>query len=188
MSTGVRLLGLGLLLGLGVLAACGTSPEPAASSAPSLAAAGGTRAGVPKEPSESARMICAKDEQDEIAHPVGLPRNGRPVASWVVPVYTCTYPFKGGRLVLSVRELTTPADTVAYFNGTRTAAGASVDVPGLGDAAFETGDGSVWVRKDAKVLHVDVTGLPQGIGQPPISRATVAEGVASVIMGCWTGA
>jgi hypothetical protein len=92
-----------------------------------------------------------------------------------------------GPLVLSVRELADAGDTIAYFTAERAAAKGSTDVPGLGDAAFATADGSVYVRKDFKVLKVDVSQLPSSVGAPPITRADVGEVVAQLIMGCWTG-
>ncbi len=49
-------------------------------------------------------------------------------------------------------------------------------------------DGSVVVRKDYKVLLIDVTKLPPQFGVPPASRGDVAINVAETIMGCWSGA
>jgi hypothetical protein len=46
---------------------------------------------------------------------------------------------------------------------------------------------SVVIRKDNKVLSVDVTNLPQSFGNPPITREDVAFDVATVIMDCWIG-
>jgi hypothetical protein len=43
------------------------------------------------------------------------------------------------------------------------------------------------VRKDYKVLLVDVTGIP-GNFAPAMRRSDVAVSIASVIMSCWTGA
>lgn len=57
----------------------------------------------------------------------------------------------------------------------------------LGQGAFTTTDGSVVVRKDWKVLLVDISGLPARFGVPPTSAADVADTVADVILGCWAG-
>ena len=46
---------------------------------------------------------------------------------------------------------------------------------------------SVVVRKDRKVLLVDVTKLPAAFGNPPLDRLTAAETVAITIMECWPG-
>jgi hypothetical protein len=102
-------------------------------------------------------------------------------------VYRCTYPFTGGPLLLSVRELADARDTTDYFAAARAAAVGSTDMPDLGDAAFATADGSVYVRKDFKVLKVDVSKLPAAVGTAPLSRADAAFLVAQLIMGCWTG-
>jgi hypothetical protein len=193
----VRLAGL-VLVAIGVLAGCGTTPAP---TAPATAAAGaaagspsraaGTRspatAAVPRGPSVSARMICAAEEQEEIAQTLGLPLRRQAISVWTAPVYRCTYPFTAGPLVLSVRELADARDTIAYFAAARAAAEGSTDLPGLGEAAFATTDGSVYVRKDFKVLKVDVSKLPTAVGTAPLSRADAAFVVAQLIMGCWTG-
>jgi hypothetical protein len=62
-----------------------------------------------------------------------------------------------------------------------------VALNGLGDAAFAGPDGSVVVRKDFKVLRIDVGKLPAQFGQPPRPRAEVATTAATIIMNCWTG-
>ena len=58
----------------------------------------------------------------------------------------------------------------------------------LGQGAFVAPDGKVVTRKDYKVLTVDPTTLPAKFGQPPTTRANIAIGAASALMGCWTGA
>jgi hypothetical protein len=132
-------------------------------------------------------MICAEEARKEIAEALGVTVRSPASAAWTAPVYRCTYPLTAGSLVLSVRELTNAADTAAYFTAERAAATGSTGLPGLGDAAFATADGSVYVRKDFKVLKVDVSQLPGSVGAPPISRADAGEVVAQLIMGCWTG-
>ena len=47
-------------------------------------------------------------------------------------------------------------------------------------------DGSVVVRKDYKVLLVDITKLPAKFGVPSATRGDVAINVAETIMWCWT--
>ena len=58
----------------------------------------------------------------------------------------------------------------------------------LGQGAFTTKNLSAVVRKDYKVLTVDISKLPAHFGVPPDSRADVALNTAATIMGCWTGA
>jgi hypothetical protein len=43
------------------------------------------------------------------------------------------------------------------------------------------------VRKDWKILTVDISGLPAQFGRPPTSRGDVAVTVADVILACWSG-
>lgn len=96
-------------------------------------------------------MICAAEAREEIGEALGLTLRSPGSAAWTAPVYRCTYPFTAGQLVLSVRELANAGDTTAYFTAERAAAKGSTDLPGVGDAAFVTADGSVYVRKDFKV-------------------------------------
>jgi hypothetical protein len=138
-------------------------------------------------PSVSARMICAGEAPAEVVKALGVGLDGDPAAVWSAPVYTCTYTTSSGVLVLSVRELTSVAQTGAYFRSARSAAASPEDFGEAGDAAFATADGSVFVRKDAKVLYVDMSRMSGFVGQPPLPRATAGIRVAQVIMGCWTG-
>jgi len=45
----------------------------------------------------------------------------------------------------------------------------------------------VVVRKDWKILLVDISGLHGMVGSPPSSRDTVALDAAAVILDCWSG-
>lgn len=47
--------------------------------------------------------------------------------------------------------------------------------------------GSLYVRKDFKILRVDVAAPPDHIDQPPYARADAAFTLAAVMMTCWTG-
>ena len=60
-------------------------------------------------------------------------------------------------------------------------------VLGLGQGAFVVGDGSVVVRKDWKILLVDISGLHGMVGSPPNPRNTVALDAAAVILDYWSG-
>jgi hypothetical protein len=44
------------------------------------------------------------------------------------------------------------------------------------------------VRKDFKVLEVDVSQVPQRFGKVGLTPDLVALNVGEVIMGCWVGA
>ncbi len=43
------------------------------------------------------------------------------------------------------------------------------------------------VRKDWKVLTVDIADLPPQFGVPPTNRGDVAVTVADLILACWAG-
>jgi hypothetical protein len=173
---GVRTRALFLLGIIGLLVGCGST-------------GGGSTAGnraAAQEPSDAAKMICATEAQTEVVQALGLTASRPATAAWAAPVYSCTYTFAAGVVVLSVRELAGAPQTTAYFNSVQNDAGTSTRVPDLGEAAIAVADGTVYVRKDFKVLKVDVSKLPAFVGQPPISRAAAAVRVAGVIMGCWT--
>jgi hypothetical protein len=74
-----------------------------------------------------------------------------------------------------------------YFRTLAQRMGKSQSLNGLGQAAIQTTDGSIIVRKDWKVLLVNAAGLPAEFGQPPTSSRAAAESVADVILGCWDG-
>ena len=67
---------------------------------------------------------------------------------------------------LSVKELSSWAQTKQYFDSLAATLGRTRDLPGLGQAAFQTTDGSVVVRKDWKVLLVDSSGAPGPVRRP----------------------
>ena len=54
-------------------------------------------------------------------------------------------------------------------------------------APYQTSNGSVVVRKDWKVLLVNIAGLPARFGVPPTAAGDIAVTVADVILGCWAG-
>lgn len=156
---------LGLLALL--VAGCGSSPPPG--------------------PSAAARMVCAAEAQADIAAALGVPVARPPVPTWDGGLYSCAYAYPAGSMVLGVREFAALAEAVEHYAAARAAAGQPAELPGIGRAAFAVPDGSVYVRKDAAVLHVDVRGLPVRFGAPPHPRAVVAITVATAILHCWIG-
>ena len=90
-------------------------------------------------------------------------------------------------MVLSVKELSSWTQTYAYFDELAKTLHKTAPVKGLGQGAFVVSDGSVVVRKDWKILLVDISGLHGMVGSPPSSRDTVALDAASVILDCWSG-
>src|SRR5262245_2139867 len=141
-------------------------------------------------PSVSAAMICQPEATGEIAVALGVPTSKQPVGTWQSQdhVYTCRYDYPTGFMVLSVKEMTDAAATDAYYTAAQQSLPNSRSTKVLGQTAFAGPDGSLFVRKDFKVLHVDVAGLPDHLGERALTRSDVAFRAAAVIMSCWTGA
>ena len=139
-----------------------------------------------KSPSAIARMVCAEEAAGEIAQVVGA-KASLTVPTWADHLYSCGYHYSEGTMVLSVKELSSWTQTYAYFDKLAETLHKTAPVKGLGQGAFVVGDGSVVVRKDWKILLVDISGLHGMVGSPPSSRDTVALDAAAVILGCWSG-
>jgi hypothetical protein len=138
-------------------------------------------------PSPISVEVCGSDARTEIHSALGE-RATVSHPTWGDHLYQCRYTYPSGASIqLSVKELSSWAETKQYFNGLATRLGKSRNLPGLGQGAFQTTDGSVVVRKDWKVLLVDSTGLPAQFGVPPTSSGDVAVTVGDVILGCWAG-
>jgi hypothetical protein len=132
-------------------------------------------------------MVCSGDGQSDIAGALGVHTSAPVTATWADHLYSCTYRYPGGDMVLSVKELAGTASTTAYYTAAEQQLGAGEAVAGLGQGAYQGADGSMVVRKDDKVLQVDVAALPAQVGAPPIDRVEAAVRVAIVVMGCWSG-
>ncbi len=185
----MRRVAVGLLVLM--LAGCGTStaeqaapPSPVSvSPSPSHSP---TVAG--NSPSVSAKMICADEARGDIQAALGAAPTKVSTPTWVDHVYACRYIYPTGVLALSVKEMSSADETTAYFNAMQAKHPGGGTIPGLGQGAYIAPNGSALVRKDFKVLWIDVSGMPAKFGNEPLSRADVAYRVAVVIMGCWTGA
>jgi hypothetical protein len=173
---------LALLVAL-TLTAAGCAPHRPGTAAGAPASATASAAGV----SATGRLICSDEAQEDIATAVGLPTS-RPVAGTLKgDEYSCEYAYPAGTMRLSVTELADDASTDAFFGSLRQTSAASEHLAGIGEDAYQSQDGSMVVRKDRKVLRVDVAGLPAQFGQPRTGRRQLAAAVAVVIMECWTG-
>jgi hypothetical protein len=175
------------------LAACGGSAKPSSSPTtppgPTTTATGHIAKVASSTPSISAKMICEPEAQKEIYDSAtGVKTVSVSKPTWVDHVYSCDYIYPGGaRIRLAVKEMSSTAETTAYYDSLATKlhkTDAQVSVTG----AFQVKDGSVVVRKDYKVLLVDITKLPAQFGVPADSRGDVAINIAVTIMGCWVGA
>jgi len=137
------------------------------------------------DPSESAKMVCAKEAVDEIN--TVLAENAKvSTPTWVDHVYSCDYVYPEGKMSLHVKEVSSPDETTAYYNSLADKYGKKQDLQGLGDGAFVTKNGNVVVRKDFKVLLIDVSALPKNFAGDTSENDAI--NVAATIMGCWTGA
>jgi hypothetical protein len=147
-----------------------------------------TRAPLPAGPNPSAisKEVCQHEASHDIAEVLGEKATiSEP--TWHDHLYSCRYSYATGSMALSVKELSSWAQTKAYFQSLATQMGQSRTLKGLGQGAFQTTDGSVVVRKDWKVLLVDSSTLPAQFGVPPTSSGDVAVTVGDVILGCWAG-
>jgi hypothetical protein len=131
-------------------------------------------------------MVCSREAAGEIASALGEKATVS-TPTWVDHRYACRYGYPEGSMEVSVKELSSWAETTQYFDAQAATLGRSRDLAGLGQGAFQTTDGSVVVRKDWKVLLVDSSRLPPQFGVPPTSSGDVAVTVADVILGCWAG-
>ena len=132
-------------------------------------------------------MICSPETQQALlSDAVGIRTTQPAVATWKDDLYSCRYVYGTNVMVLSVKELANKSDTDDYFASLEQQLGVARTVP-LGQGAFVSRDGSVVVRKDYKVLLVDMRKLPQQFGEPLDSRENIALNAAAAIMGCWTG-
>jgi hypothetical protein len=138
-------------------------------------------------PSASAKMICAPETQAELAAVLGVHTTEPVVPAWTDHTYSCKYTYHNAVIALSVKEFSNQAETDGYFTSLAHRLGQTQQLHTLGQGAFKTKNLSVVVRKDYKVLLVDISGLPAQFGAPPYSRGDIALGIAQTIMNCWTG-
>jgi hypothetical protein len=169
-----------------ILSACGSAPGTGATSrTPPTTIHIALPAG--PNPSESAKMVCAREAQRELANVLGVSTVSPVAPAWVDHLYSCRYVYADGMFALSVKEVSNRAQTTAYFDTLGQRLGRTGGLNGLGQGAYTTTNGDVVVRKDYKVLLVDVSGLPPKFGVPATTSAEIAITVADVIMGCWSG-
>jgi hypothetical protein len=177
-----------LMTSVALTAACGSS-SPSSQASASQPATTTTEAPQPAgvHPSAISKMVCNSEAQREIAEALGLEAVKISTPTWVDHVYSCRYEYNTGVFSLSVKELSSWDQTLGYFHGLANQFGSTGSLSNLGQDAFSETDGSVVVRKDWKVLTVDITGLPDQFGVPPTSSGDIAVTVADVILGCWAG-
>jgi len=133
-------------------------------------------------------MVCAKEAQAALVVSLGATPVQVTTPTWADHVYSCQYVYPTGTFSLSVKELDNAKQTAAYYTGFGARLGRRPGRLAVGQGAYVTTDGSVVVRKDWKVLYVDVSHLPPQFGQPPQAASDAALSVAATILGCWSGA
>ena len=165
-----------------LLAACSSSPTGSASSSQT------SQRPLPAGPvpSEIAKMVCQPKVQREINETLGV-RASVSTPTWIDHTYSCHYRYADGEFVLTVKELSSWGQTEASFATLGQEQGRTANIANLGQGAFQTDNGSAVVRKDWKILTVDISGLPAQFGKPPTSRGDVAVTVADLILACWAG-
>jgi hypothetical protein len=131
-------------------------------------------------------MVCLPKTQREVNETLGVEASVS-TPTWVDHAYSCVYRYPDGQFKVTVKELSSWPQTLATFAGFGHEQGRSAGIPNLGQGAYQTANGSVIVRKDWKILTVDISGLPEQFGKPPTSRGDVAVTVADLILACWAG-
>lgn len=178
-----RLALLAVLLGI---AGCGGSAGPSAGPVGTSAPASKPPQPAGRSPSVISRMICAPKAAAEIAEVMGAKATVVP-PTWADHVYACDYRYREGTMVLSIKELSSWSQTYGYFGQLARTLHESTPIKQLGQGAFITSDGSVVVRKDWKILLVDISGIHGDVGSPPRPPGELAIYVAQTILGCWAG-
>jgi hypothetical protein len=168
-----------LVLALG-LAGCGSgSGSQAQTAATSLSKPAGAN------PSISSKMVCTPQTQSDVQQSLGVQPTQVTTPTWVNHLYTCRYVYPNGSFALSVKELSSTAETNGYYDQQAGQLGRRPDRIALGQGAFLTTGGSLIVRKNYKVMTVDTSQLPAQFGNPPQVPSDVALSVAAIIMTCW---
>ena len=173
-----------LVAGLGLLAGCSSGPT---SPLVSTAELPGARSRPGRCPRRSPRWCARRRRSGRSPRPsaseasVSNPDVGRPRLLVSLPLpRRRVRPHGQGAVEL--------APDPGLLHRHRAAAGPErPPIPNLGQGAFQTDNGSTVVRKDWKILTVDISGLPAQFGKPPTSRGDVAVTVADLILACWAG-
>ncbi|HEX2785293.1 MAG TPA: hypothetical protein VHN36_17040 [Ilumatobacteraceae bacterium] len=138
------------------------------------------------QPTASAQMVCGTEGQAAVNAAFNMTGLVVTTPTWVDHLYGCTYQYPSGSFDLSVKELPTIAATVDYFTSLK-AKFTGAQPLALGQDGFTSADGTSVVRKDNKVLVVDVAKLPAHFGSPSQTRTVASQDIAVTLLGCWTG-
>ena len=138
------------------------------------------------DPTVSAQMVCGSDGQTALGATFTVTGLKVTTPTWVDHLYSCTYQYPTGSFELSVKELPTIPETVDYFTSLKNKSTGAQQLA-LGQDGFVGADGTSVVRKDNKVLVVDVSKLPAQFGTPPQTPIQASQNIAFILLGCWTG-
>ena len=135
-------------------------------------------------PGKAAREICEPMIREAVEYEVGTRLQGKPEQAVAGDTFSCTYRIADGTIAMNVRDLRRRPAATAYFESLRAAAGGDVEqLPGLGRGAFVRPDSTLVVVKDAMVLTIDMTGMPDAVDGRDAS--TIATNLGVAVMGCW---
>ena len=132
-------------------------------------------------------MVCSDKALKELSKTLGEPTATRVGPTWSNHLYSCSFVYPTGTMTLSVKELSSWPETIAYYEQLGKQLGVRENIPDFGQGGFRTTNGSIVVRKDWKVLTIDVSKLPPSFGVPPTPSSDISYTVADVILGCWSG-
>jgi hypothetical protein len=167
-----------------LLAGCGGQPS-APQAPPSLGPAVVTA--LPDVPSPQAEMVCAPEAQQDIQDLIGVVPTAVGPIQYANHTSTCRYAYPNGAFTLVVQDLPNDITTTRTYEALAGKLGRTekIDLP---DAeAYTTNDGSIVLRRDTKVMLVDVTQLPGTFGSPPSPRADAARLIMKAVLNCWVG-
>ncbi len=138
------------------------------------------------QPTASAQMVCGPEGQAAVGSVINVIGLRVTTPTWADHLYGCIYQYPSGSFALSVKELPSIASTIDYFTSLK-AKYAGARPLALGQDGFTSSDGTSVVRKDNKVLVVDVSNLPAQFGAPPQTPTEASQSIAVALLGCWTG-
>jgi hypothetical protein len=170
-----------LLAGCGGQSAAPSGPPTGPSLGPAVVTA------LPDAPSPQAEMVCAPEAQQDIQDLIGVVPTAVGPIQYANHTSTCRYAYANGAFTLVVQDLPNDITTTRTYEALAGKLGKidSIDLP---DAqAFTTNDGSIVLRRDTKVMLVDVAQLPGTFGSPPIPRADAARLIMKAVLNCWVG-
>ncbi len=164
------------LLALGLLAALATTaawPSPARAA---VVPPTGKAADIAKE-------VCEDMVTDAVESASERTLVGPPQGVWTASDhFTCTYDVGGGTITLGVRVLKSKRGASSAFDKAKRSAKKTTRLNGLGQGAFQAGDGTLVARKDQFLLTIDPLTLPAGV-----KKADVALAASVAVLACWTG-